>query len=106
MGILRDFARGTSIHGLGFIVEPKLPKITRVIWTLLFIGAMIYATLELRKAVICKLIILSKKIEIHYVMPCPFTGPKIFWVAPRFLCRTKNLLHIVPVTNILCQTKR
>ena len=48
MGILRDFARGTSIHGLGFIVEPKLPKITRFIWTLLFIGAMIYATLELR----------------------------------------------------------
>ena len=55
MGILRDFARGTSIHGLGFIVEPKLPKITRLIWTLLFIGAMIYATLELRLAVICKL---------------------------------------------------
>ena len=55
MGILRDFARGTSIHGLGFIVEPKLPKITRFIWTLLFIGAMIYATLELRLAVICKL---------------------------------------------------
>ena len=72
MGILRDFAKGTSIHGLGFIVEPKLPKITRVIWTLLFIGAMIYATLELRKAVICKLIILSKKeIEIHYVRGHP-----------------------------------
>ena len=60
MGILRDFARGTSIHGLGFIVEPKLPKITRFIWTLLFIGAMIYATLELRLAVICKLMISSK----------------------------------------------
>ena len=36
-------------------------------------------------------------------MPCPSTGPKIFWVGPHFLCRTKNLLtycashkHFVP----------
>ena len=26
------------------------------------------------------------------VMPCPSTGPKIFWVGPHFLCRTKNLI--------------
>ena len=25
-------------------------------------------------------------------MPCPSTGPKIFWVGPYFLCRAKNLL--------------
>ena len=30
-------------------------------------------------------------------MPCPFTGPKMFWAGPNFF---------VPVTNILCQTKR
>ena len=42
----------------------------------------------------------------NYLMPCPSTGPKIFWVGPRFLCRINNLLHIVPVTNISCQTKR
>ena len=30
----------------------------------------------------------------HYyiLMPCPSRGPKIFWVVPHFLCRTKNLL--------------
>ena len=39
-------------------------------------------------------------------MPCPFTGPKMFWAGPIFLCPTKNYLHIVAVTNILCQTKR
>ena len=39
-------------------------------------------------------------------MPCPFTGPKIFWAVPNFLCQTKIYLQIVEVTNILCQTKR
>ena len=24
-------------------------------------------------------------------MPCPFTGPEMFWAGPNFLCRTKNL---------------
>ena len=24
-------------------------------------------------------------------MPCPFTGPKMFWAGPNFLCQTKNL---------------
>ena len=25
-------------------------------------------------------------------MPCPFTGLKMFWARPNFLCQTKNLL--------------
>ena len=36
-------------------------------------------------------------------MPCPFTGPKIFWAGPNFLRQTKNLFtycgshkHFVP----------
>ena len=24
-------------------------------------------------------------------MPCPFTGPKMFWAGPKFLFHTKNL---------------
>ena len=40
------------------------------------------------------------------LMPCPFTGLKMFWAGPNFLCQTKIYLHIVAVTNILCQTKR
>ena len=24
-------------------------------------------------------------------MPCPFTGPKMFWAGSKFLCQTKNL---------------
>ena len=39
-------------------------------------------------------------------MPCPFTGHKMFYAGPNFLCPSKIYLHIVPVTNILCQTKR
>ena len=36
-------------------------------------------------------------------MPCPFTGPKMFWAGPNILCQTKNLFtycgshkHFVP----------
>ena len=25
------------------------------------------------------------------LLPCPFTGPKMFCASPNFLCRTKNL---------------
>ena len=25
------------------------------------------------------------------LMPCPFTGPKMFWAGSNFLCQTKNL---------------
>ena len=57
MGILQvltDFASGTSIHGLSFIVQPQLPIWKRVAWTLFFIAAMIYATERLRIAIISK----------------------------------------------------
>jgi hypothetical protein len=39
-------------------------------------------------------------------MLCPFTGPKMFWVGPIFFARPEIYLHIVAVTNILCQTKK
>ena len=39
------------------------------------------------------------------IMPCPFTGPKMFWAGPNFLSQTKNYLFIVAVTNILSQPK-
>ena len=42
-------------------------------------------------------------ISFKTIMPCPFTGPKMFWAGPNFLCQTKNLLA---VTNILCQEKK
>ena len=30
--------------------------------------------------------------SLKLVMPCPFTGPKMFWAGPNVLCQTKNLL--------------
>ena len=42
-------------------------------------------------------------------MPCPFTGPKMFWAGPNFLCQTKNLFtycgsykHFVPDKKMIC----
>jgi hypothetical protein len=43
------------------------------------------------------------------LMPCPFTGPKMFWADPNFLCLTKQLFtycgiqkHFVPGKNMIC----
>ena len=42
-------------------------------------------------------------------MPCPFTGPKMFWAGPNFLCQTKNLFTycgshklFVPDKKMIC----
>ena len=41
------------------------------------------------------------------LMPCPFTGPKMFCASPNiFWASPKIWLHLMPVTNILCRTKR
>ena len=43
------------------------------------------------------------------LMPCPFTGPKMFCAVPIFLCQTKNLFtncgshkHFVPNKKMIC----
>ena len=43
------------------------------------------------------------------LMPCPFTGPKMFWAGSNFLCQTKNLFtycgshkHFVPDKKMIC----
>ena len=43
------------------------------------------------------------------LMPCPFTGPKMFWAGTIFLCQTKNLSkycvshkHFVPDRKMIC----
>jgi len=38
-------------------------------------------------------VIYALDVDLHQYsfMPCPFTGPKMFWAGPNFLCQTKNL---------------
>ena len=43
------------------------------------------------------------------LMPCPFTGPKMFGAGPNILCQTKNLFtycgshkHFVPDKKMIC----
>ena len=52
--VLREFAGGTSIHGFTFLVSPKTSTRTKIIWALLLVVAMMYATLEMRNSVISK----------------------------------------------------
>ena len=53
LGVLKDFAVGTSIHGLWFIVNPKSSSLKRITWSFAFIAALVYARHELNLAVIC-----------------------------------------------------
>ena len=67
--VLKDFAAGTSIHGLTFLVQPQLSVVRRLSWALIFLGALIYAGRQLNISVICKfgwfmLIILVQKTQI------------------------------------------
>ena len=52
--VLREFAGGTSIHGFTFLVRPETSTRTKIIWALLLVVAMMYATLEMRNSVISK----------------------------------------------------
>ena len=56
MGILRTltiFCEGTSIHGLGFIVNRKLSMFTRIAWSLIFVALLSYAAHQLHLEVKC-----------------------------------------------------
>ena len=53
LDVLKNFAAKTSIHGLSFIVDPKSSSLKKITWALIFIAAMVYATQQLRLAVIC-----------------------------------------------------
>ena len=45
-------------------------------------------------------------VHVEYtLMPCPFTGPKMFWAGPSFFVPYQKSIFIVAVANILCQTK-
>ena len=52
--VLKDFAGGTSIHGLGFVVDRKKSLLTRCFWAIVFSSLIIYASIELRNSVLCK----------------------------------------------------
>ena len=52
--VLREFAGGTSIHGFAFLVSPKTSTRSKLIWAVLLVVAMMYATLEMRNSVISK----------------------------------------------------
>ena len=52
--VLREFARGTSIHGFTFLVRPKSSSSTKIIWAISLVVALTYATLEMRNSVVGK----------------------------------------------------
>ena len=49
--VLREFAGGTTIHGFTFLVSPKSSSRTKIIWALLLVVALMYATLEMKNSV-------------------------------------------------------
>ena len=52
--VLREFARGTSLHGFGFLVSPKSSPRTKIIWALSLTVAIMYASSEMRNSVMGK----------------------------------------------------
>ena len=52
--VLRDFAGGTSIHGFTFLVRPTSSPLTKAIWAIAIVIALMYASAEMRNSVISK----------------------------------------------------
>ena len=48
MNTLTEFAGDTSIHGLVFMVKSSASVGRRLLWTLLFIGALAYASVQIK----------------------------------------------------------
>ena len=51
---LTNFASKTAIHGLGFLVKKSFSVQERLFWAAIFIALTLYASLELRVAIVCK----------------------------------------------------
>ena len=54
LNILQEFAGGTSIHGFTFLVRPTSSPLTKVIWAIAIVIALMYASAEMRNSVISK----------------------------------------------------
>ena len=52
--VFKDFAASTSIVGLKYLVQPQLSVVTRAFWAFILLFAMIFASIELNKSVVCK----------------------------------------------------
>ena len=52
---LTQFSEETSAHGIRYIGESNSSPKKRVLWLVLFIGALTYAGLQIKSAVECKL---------------------------------------------------
>ena len=48
-----EFAKSTSIHGFEHMTSPSSSKLKRLIWVLLFTGAMIYAEKQISSEAKC-----------------------------------------------------
>ena len=52
--VLKDFACATSIGGLKYLAQPQLSVKMRVVWAIIIMFALIFAGIDLNKAVVCK----------------------------------------------------
>ena len=53
---LAAFASETSIHGLNYIAKPSSSRAVRITWFFLFMGALMYALVQISDEVKCKFV--------------------------------------------------
>ena len=86
--VLKDFARTTSIHGLCYLVRPDGTRRSKIGWALVFLAAVLYASLELRLEVFSwythpvKSVVVTipiEKVEFPAVTLCPYNSSPDRW---------------------------
>ena len=91
---LKHFASTSSIHGLAYIVRPNGTKRSKIGWALVFIAAVLYASLELRKQVFCKFF--EKVVKFSACIINPFFLVCIAW----YTHPVKSVVVTIPLDDV------
>lgn len=94
---IEDFAANTGIHGLAFLVNKKYSLKQRLFWAAVFFSLAMYASLQLRIAVFCK--ILSSK-NLFYIPRVYLRSSFLAWYSHP----VKSVTLVYPIKNVIFPT--
>ena len=93
--VLKDFAGGTSIHGLGFVVDRKKSLKTRFFWAIVFSSLIIYASIELRNSVLCK------RFDKIWIKKCFYSVICMIFLTAWYSDPINSVTLVQPIKNVI-----
>ena len=98
--VFTDFAGSTAIHGLGFLVKKSYSVKERLFWALVFLILTLYASLQLRVAIVCKYFILKWHIYFRILVSLYLCLFFLAWYVHPIVSKTV----VIPIENVMFPT--